>query len=201
MRTLLIVTRQPSMAKAIETVLDLSQFQLIVKEDVADAEFLLVRGAIDGAILELELTETRALRAIAEIKGFAPGCPVIVYTGNKQWEWEEDAYLHVLQAVQIRVLFPFPLFVSSVHDHRASRREAFDFRDRPQGACLRELQLEDRPIDSSPHQEKFGVRHVLLHDELKLAKVEHGLDSLGHGGLAGHDEEGTHLVRRRWVRR
>src|SRR4051812_22320481 len=99
MRTLLVVTRQPSMATAIEAVLDATHFQLIVKEDVADAEFLLVRGAIDAAILELELTETKAIRTIVEIKSFAPGCPVIVYTTSKQWEWEEDAYLHGVQNV------------------------------------------------------------------------------------------------------
>ena len=99
MRTLLIVTRQASMATAIESVLDAGQFQVIVKPDVADAEFLLVRGAIDAVIIELELTETRAIRAIAEVKNFAPSCPIIVYTGAKQWEWEEDAYLHGVQHV------------------------------------------------------------------------------------------------------
>src|SRR4051794_9272083 len=99
MRTLLVVTRQPSMATAIESVLDAAQFQLIVKPEVVDAEFLLVRGAIDGVILELELTETRALRTIAEVKSFAPSCPIIVYTGGKQWEWEEDAYLHGVEHV------------------------------------------------------------------------------------------------------
>ncbi len=99
MRTLLIITRQPSMASAIEAVLEPSAFQLIVKEDVADAEFLLVRGAVDAAILELELTETRAIRAITELRNFAPNCPIIVYTGNKQWEWEEDAYLQGVQHV------------------------------------------------------------------------------------------------------
>jgi signal transduction histidine kinase/DNA-binding NarL/FixJ family response regulator len=99
MRTLLVITRQASTATAIEAVLDSAEFQLIIKEDVADAEFLLVRGAIDATIMELELTEARALRAIAELKGFAPACPVIVYTGTKQIEWEEDAYLHGVQHV------------------------------------------------------------------------------------------------------
>ncbi len=100
MRTLLVVTKQPSMASAIGSVLDPGKFQLITKEDVVDAEFLLARGAIDGAILDVELTDTRALRAVEELKGFAPNCPIILYAGsNKQWEWEEDAYVHGVQQV------------------------------------------------------------------------------------------------------
>ncbi len=93
MRTLLVLTKQPSLATAIESVLDPGKFQLITKSDVCDAEFLLARGAIDATVLDTELTDTRSIRAITELKGYAPNCPVIVYTGEKQWEWEEDAYL------------------------------------------------------------------------------------------------------------
>ncbi|HEX8311174.1 MAG TPA: response regulator, partial [Chthoniobacteraceae bacterium] len=100
MRTLLVLTKQPSLAAAVQAVLEPVKFQLILKEDVADAEFLLARGAIDAAILDAELTDARAIRIIEELKSYAPGCPVIVYASAKQWEWEEDAYLlgvaHVL---------------------------------------------------------------------------------------------------------
>ena len=100
MRTLLLVTRHTHMASAIDSVLDPSRFQVIAKENVGEAEFLLARGAIDAAILDLELTDARAVRVIEELKSLAPGCPAFVYTGEKHWEWEEDAYLlgieHVL---------------------------------------------------------------------------------------------------------
>ena len=93
MLTLLVVTRQPSFSTAIQTVLDAVKYQLITKEAVGDAEFLLTRGAIDVAILDVELTDSRAIRAIEELQSFAPSCPILVYTGEKEWEWEEDAYL------------------------------------------------------------------------------------------------------------
>jgi len=100
MHTLLVVTRQPSFSTAIQTVLEAVKFQIITKEAVAEAEFLLTRGGIDVAILDVELTDSRAIRAIEELQGFAPDCPILVYTGEKEWEWEEDAYLlgvtHVL---------------------------------------------------------------------------------------------------------
>lgn len=100
MRTLLVVTKQASLAAAIQAVLDPLAFQLIVKETVVETEMLLARGAIDATVLDTDLMDTRAIRTIEMLKSFAPGCPLIVYAGNKQWEWEEDAYLlgvaHVL---------------------------------------------------------------------------------------------------------
>jgi nitrogen-specific signal transduction histidine kinase/DNA-binding NarL/FixJ family response regulator len=100
MRTLLVITKQPTLSNAVQTVLDPVKFQLITKEAVGEAEFLLSRGAIDATILDVELTDTRAIRMIEELKAFAPGCPIIIYASEKEWEWEEDAYLlgvaHVL---------------------------------------------------------------------------------------------------------
>jgi nitrogen-specific signal transduction histidine kinase/DNA-binding NarL/FixJ family response regulator len=100
MRTLLVITKQPSLASAVSTALDPAEFQIITKEAIGEAEFLLARGGIDVAILDAELTDARAVRLIEEMKSFAPDCPILVYTGDKQREWEEDAYLlgveHVL---------------------------------------------------------------------------------------------------------
>jgi signal transduction histidine kinase/DNA-binding response OmpR family regulator len=100
MRTLLVLTKQPTLAAAIQAVLDPGKFQLITKEAVNESEFLLSRGAIDATILDAELTDVRAIRLIEELKTFAPGGPILVYAGAKQWDWEEDAYLlgvtHVL---------------------------------------------------------------------------------------------------------
>ncbi|MEA3207718.1 MAG: hypothetical protein QOE70_775 [Chthoniobacter sp.] len=100
MRTLLVLTKQPSLAAAIKAVLDPLKFQFICKDEVGEAEFLLTRGAIDAVILDVKLTDTRAIRTIEQIKGFTAGCPIIVYAGPKPPEWEEDAYLlgveHVL---------------------------------------------------------------------------------------------------------
>ena len=100
MRTLLILTKQPLLAAAIQAVLDQTKFQIVAKEDVWEAELLLARGAIDASILDVELTDVRAVRLIEEMKNCAPGCPILIYTGAKQNEWEEDAYMlgvsHVL---------------------------------------------------------------------------------------------------------
>ena len=100
MKTLLILTRQPSMSSAIQSVLDLQRYQIVTKQDARDADSLLLRGVIDATILDADLTDVKAVRSIEEIRKSAPDCPILIYAGAKQWEWEENAYLlgveHVL---------------------------------------------------------------------------------------------------------
>jgi len=125
MRTLLVVTKQSPMASAIESVLETGKFQIIAKEDVADAEFLLARGAIDATIIDADLTDARAIQAIDQVKSFAPNCPILIYTNpNTQWEWEEDAYLHGVQhvltkPVRGRLLNNFLQRIFPAHDPKA----------------------------------------------------------------------------------
>jgi len=93
MKSILILTRQPSFAAAIQSALNASSYQIIAKEDVWEAESLLGRGAIDLTILDVELTDVRATKLIEELRMLAPDCPMLIYTAAKSWEWEEDAYL------------------------------------------------------------------------------------------------------------
>ncbi|MDB6156188.1 MAG: Multi-sensor signal transduction histidine kinase [Chthoniobacteraceae bacterium] len=94
MRTLLLLTKHSSLATAIQSILDPSRFHLIIKDAVEDAELLLTRGAIDATILDAQLIDARALRVIDDLKALAPACPILIFSDGKEWEWEEDAYLH-----------------------------------------------------------------------------------------------------------
>jgi signal transduction histidine kinase len=100
MRTLLVISSQSTFAAAISAVLDSTRFQVIVKDTVREAGFLLSRGAIDTTIVDVEQLGANALRSLEEARTCAPGCPIIIYSGDIQWQWEEDAYLlgvtHVL---------------------------------------------------------------------------------------------------------
>lgn len=93
MRTVLILSKAPALASAIEGVLDRAKYQVIIKEDLWAAEPLLSRGAIDALILEMELTDARGIQMIEQVRQAAPKAPLIVVSSAKQWEWEEDAYL------------------------------------------------------------------------------------------------------------
>ncbi|MGB8355575.1 MAG: ATP-binding protein [Chthoniobacteraceae bacterium] len=93
MRTLLILTKQPPLAAAIQAVLDQTKYQIVAKENIWEAESLLSRGAIDASLIDVDLTDVRAVRLIEEMKNCAPNCPILIFTGAKNSEWEEDAYL------------------------------------------------------------------------------------------------------------
>ncbi|MGA3171729.1 MAG: ATP-binding protein [Chthoniobacteraceae bacterium] len=93
MRTLLILSKLRAFPASVEAALDLAKYQLIVKEDLRAAESLLTRGAIDGILLDLELTDVNAIRMIEQVRKAAPEAPLIVVAADKHWAWEEDAYL------------------------------------------------------------------------------------------------------------
>jgi len=100
MRALLILSKQRAFPASVEAAVDFSQYQVIVKEDLRAAESLLTRGAIDAVILDLDLTDVHSIRLIEQVRQAAPDAPLFVFTADKHWEWEEDAFLlgvsHVL---------------------------------------------------------------------------------------------------------
>ena len=93
MRTLLILSKLRAFPAAVEAAADFSKYQVIVKEDLREAESLLERGAIDAIILDMELMGANAIRMIEQVRQAAPDAPLIVVSAEKQWEWEEDAFL------------------------------------------------------------------------------------------------------------
>src|SRR4051794_37570958 len=109
MRTLLVITRQPMFAAAVEAALDSAHYRVIAKEDAVTAGALLTRGAMDGVILDLDAHDAIAIRGIEEIRALAPGTPLLVFAAVGYQSWEEQAYLlgvtHVLEKpVRARLL-------------------------------------------------------------------------------------------------
>jgi hypothetical protein len=100
MRTLLILTKQPTLAVAIGAVIDPARFQLIVKESVHEASFCLARGD-RRTILDTELSDARAIRLIGELKGVSASSPILVYTGA-EWNWKRMLCSRVVHVCQSR---------------------------------------------------------------------------------------------------
>src|SRR5882724_10155796 len=100
MKTVLILAEQPGLAEAIRTVLDAGRYRVVYQSEVRPGDVLLTQGRVDACILDAELTTIRPIRTIETVRRFLPLCPILVYAGAKQWEWEEEAYLlgvgHVL---------------------------------------------------------------------------------------------------------
>jgi len=59
--------------------------------------------------MDVELTGVQEIWVLEKLRRRASNCPIIIYTGARQWEWEEEAYLqgatHVLnKPIRIRTL-------------------------------------------------------------------------------------------------
>ncbi len=109
MKTLLVLAQHPDLAEAVRAGLNPEQYRVIHRASLEEAEPLLVHGLADVCVLDVELSNVQGLWALEKLRRRAPKCPVIIYAGAKEWEWEEEAYLqgatHVLnKPVRARML-------------------------------------------------------------------------------------------------
>src|ERR1035438_1766712 len=109
MRTLLVLAGHPDFAEAIRSGVNPEHYRVIARTDLAEAEPLLEHGLAEACIVDVELTSVQGIWFLEKLRRKAPRCPVILYAGAKQSEWEEEAYLqgvtHVLtKPVRGRVL-------------------------------------------------------------------------------------------------
>lgn len=99
MKTILVIASHPELADTIRGLLNAEQYRIIHRRDVTGAEPLLGQGLLDVCILGAELNDVQSLWAVEKIRRRLPHCPMLVYTGVTPWEWEEEAYLHVVAHV------------------------------------------------------------------------------------------------------
>jgi len=94
MKTLLVLAQHPGLAEAVRTGINPEQYRVVHRTTPEEAEPLLVHGLADACIADVELSNVQGLWFLEKLRRLAPACPVILYTGAKHWEWEEEAYLH-----------------------------------------------------------------------------------------------------------
>jgi signal transduction histidine kinase/DNA-binding response OmpR family regulator len=100
MKTLLVLAEHPEMAEAVRAALPPEQYRVMHRLNPDEAEPLLVHGLVDACIADVELSSVQGVWFLEKLRRRAPHCPIIIFTGAKPWEWEEEAYLqgaaHVL---------------------------------------------------------------------------------------------------------
>jgi signal transduction histidine kinase len=100
MKTLLVLAEHPDFAEAIRAGINPEQYRVIARTSLEEAEPLLEHGLAEACIVDVELTSVREIWFLEKLRSKAPRCPIILYAGAKQPEWEEEAYLqgvtHVL---------------------------------------------------------------------------------------------------------
>src|SRR5437016_7632080 len=93
MKTLLVVAPHPDLAETLRTGLSPEQYRIVHRAGVDEAEPLLAHGLLGACIIDVELTSVQEVWLLEKLRRRAPRVPILVYTGARQWEWEEEAYL------------------------------------------------------------------------------------------------------------
>jgi len=100
MKTLLVLAAHPDFAEAVRAGINPEQYRVIDRTNLDEAEPMLAHGLAQACIVDVELTSVQGIWFLEKLRRIAPRCPVIIYTGAKASEWEEEAYLqgaaHVL---------------------------------------------------------------------------------------------------------
>jgi nitrogen-specific signal transduction histidine kinase/DNA-binding NarL/FixJ family response regulator len=109
MKTLLVLAPHPELAESLRTGLSPEQYRIVHRTTVEEAEPLLAHGLVNACIVDVELSSVQGIWVLEKLRRRSAKCSLIIYTGAKQWEWEEEAYLqgatHVLtKPVRIRML-------------------------------------------------------------------------------------------------
>ena len=99
MKTLLVLAPHPELADAMRAGLSPEQYRVVHRVSAEEAEPLLVHGLAEACVLDLELSGVQGVWLIEKLRRRAPRCPMIVYAGARQADWEEEAYLHGVKHV------------------------------------------------------------------------------------------------------
>jgi signal transduction histidine kinase len=100
MKTLLVISPHPEIAETIRGGLNPDQYRVIHRTGQEEAEPLLAHGLAHVCILDVELEGVQGLWTIERLRRRDARCPILVYTGARRSDWDEEAYLrgvaHVL---------------------------------------------------------------------------------------------------------
>ncbi len=94
MKTLLVLAQHPGLAESIGLALKPEQYKVIHRRNLEDAEPLLIHGLIHASIIDADLTDVQGIWVIEKLKRNLSSSPILLYAESKNWEWEEEAYLH-----------------------------------------------------------------------------------------------------------
>ncbi len=100
MKTLLVLAEHPDFAEAVRVGLNPDQYRVLNRTSIDEAEPLLAHGLVDACIVDVEVASVQGIWFLEKLRRKSTKIPIVIYTGAKQWEWEEEAYLqgvaHVL---------------------------------------------------------------------------------------------------------
>src|SRR5689334_19147293 len=100
MKTVLVLSADREFLEAISSGLDSASFKTVTRVDLAEAEPLLRASMADLCVVDVASDQTQALWVLERLRRISRDCPVLLFSDQKNPQWEEDAYLqgalHVL---------------------------------------------------------------------------------------------------------
>lgn len=97
------------MAEAIRAALNPADYRVVHRMNLEEAEPLLAHGLVQACVVDMDCTNVQGVWLIEKLQRRLTQVPLLVFTSEKSWEWEEEAYLkgvrHVLnKPVRARML-------------------------------------------------------------------------------------------------
>ncbi len=106
MKTLLVLSPHPEIAETIRSGLNPAQYRVVHRATHEEAEPLLAHGLAHVCILDLELEGVQGLWTVERLRRRDARCPILVYSGAKTSDWEEEAYLRGVNHVLAKPIRP-----------------------------------------------------------------------------------------------
>ena len=91
MKTVLVLAEHPDFAEVIRVGLDPDHFRVVHRSGLEEAEPLLTHGMVEACIIDVEVGNVQGIWFLEKLRRRAPKLPVIIFTGAKGWDWEEEA--------------------------------------------------------------------------------------------------------------
>ncbi|HTI97420.1 MAG TPA: ATP-binding protein [Dongiaceae bacterium] len=103
------MAEHPELAEAIRAALNPADYRVVHRMNLEEAEPLLAHGLVQACVVDMDCTNVQGVWLIEKLQRRLTQVPLLVFTSEKSWEWEEEAYLkgvrHVLnKPVRARML-------------------------------------------------------------------------------------------------
>lgn len=93
MKTVLVLAHNLEVVEAIREGVNSENYRIIHRRGLEESEPLLNPALLHFCILDADSPNVQGMWTIEKLRQRIPQCPLIVYTGEEHWEWEEEAYL------------------------------------------------------------------------------------------------------------
>jgi nitrogen-specific signal transduction histidine kinase/DNA-binding NarL/FixJ family response regulator len=148
MKTLLVLAPHPELAEGVRHAVNPERYKIIHRTGVEEAEPLLTSARADVVILDVELTDVQGIWVLEKIRRLLPQSLVIVFTGARQPQWEEEAYLQGVAHILSKPVRP-RLFNTVLERVVASMAPASTGRSETRAAVSQRPATEARTTPSS----------------------------------------------------